>query len=473
MREQLELRLHPAEGGRSGAFEVRKETDRAPRHHSLQAAFQWSYDLLEPDAQRLLRSLSVFRGGFLADAAGAIADATPALLARLHSHSLLTGRPTADGGAIRFALLESLREFADALLTPEERFRLMDRHFACYLQRAEEMKPLYGTAETARALDCIEPETNNIRAALDLALSPTSAPVSEQVPSGMSALRLAAAMQWPWRLRGPLTEGRRYLTAILARPDAQEDTEARADALNALGSIALTQRDLEEARLRLTESLDLCRLLRYIPGSIAALSNLATTLMDGGDFDAARPLFEEALTLIRPTGHRGREAVVLNNLGNLAHWQRDLTAAEEYHTAALTIRREVSDTRGISLSQVGLGILAMERGDFPTAHTRLCEGLRLQHDLGDRSQIDSTLENIARAEEGSGNLERGITLRAAASAVRERFGIVSHPLRQENLDRERADLQTRLPTATFTHAWDRGTNLSLDDAVRFALGIRQ
>ena len=186
--------------------------------------------------------------------------------------------------------------------------------------------------------------------------------------------------------------------------------------------------------------------------------------------DAARPLFEEALILVRETGHRGREAVVLNNLGNLAHWQRDLTAAEEYHAAALEIRRETGDARGISLSLVGLGILAMERADFPAAHARLCEALRLQHELGDRSQLDSTLENIARAEEGRGDIARGVTLRAAAHALRERLGITSPPLRQENLDRETEQLRGQLPADSFIAAWDFGASLSLDDAVRFALG---
>jgi predicted ATPase len=464
MREQIERRREedPANGGRKESFPARRPGGREERHHSLHAAFQWSYALLPTEARRLLARLSVFRGGFTGDAVTSVCEIaeTAAMLSLLHGHSLITGRATADGAAVRFSLLESLREFAAALLERDEQTGLAARHAACFLRLAEEMRLLYGTPDTARALDRMEQEQDNVRAALDWAI---------QEEKGEMALRLAAALQWPWRLRGPLPEGRRYLSAILSLPDTQEETIYRADALNALGSIALTQRDMEEARLRYQESLVLCRRLGYTTGQIAALSNLATTFMDSGDCEAARPLFDEALTLVRQTGHKGREAIILYNLGNLAHWQRELEEAEWYHAAALAIRRELGDMRGVALSVVGLGILAMERRDFVHARDRLREGLRLQFELGDCSQIDAALENLARAEEGLERLERGVVLRAAAEALRSRLNIASSPLRQEALDSEAALLWDVLGEPCFTRAQARGAALDLDAAVAFAL----
>jgi predicted ATPase len=464
MREQIERRLEEkTPDGLGEAFPTRQPGGREARHHSLRAAFQWSYDLLLPEARRLLARLSVFRGGFTGETVTpicAVSDAA-ATLSQLHGHSLLTGRPTPDGASIRFSLLESLREFAAAQVQTDEQTELGARHASYFLHLAEEMRPLYGTPDTACALDRMEQEQDNIRAALDWAI--------QEQGQAETALRLAAALQWPWRLRGPLPEGRRYLSTILSLPDAQGETAFRADALNALGSIAITQRDMDEARLRYQESLELCRRLDYTQGRIAALSNLATTFMDSGEFDAARPLFEEALTLVRETGHKGREAIILYNLGNLAHWRRELDEAEGYHSAALAIRRELGDTRGMALSLVGLGILAMERRDFSIARIRLCEGLRLQHELGDRSQIDAALENVARAEEGMERWERGVILRAAAEALRSRLNIASSPLRQEVLDSEAALLQTTLGEKRFARAHQWGASLNLDDAVAFAL----
>jgi predicted ATPase/DNA-binding SARP family transcriptional activator len=83
----------------------------APRHRSLTASMQWSFDLLERDEQDALRCLSVFRGSFTVDGAAAVVD-RPApearrLLAALSERSLL------QRSAGMYSMLEPVRQFAN------------------------------------------------------------------------------------------------------------------------------------------------------------------------------------------------------------------------------------------------------------------------------------------------------------------------------------------------------------------------
>src|SRR5262249_41283824 len=106
-----------------------RRADKSSRHRSLWAAIAWSYDLLPLPLQRFFASLSVFRGGFDLEAAEAVAwsdgpplhhSTTPSLhlLTQLRERSLLLVEEA--GEAMRYRLIESLREFAEEQLTPDE-----------------------------------------------------------------------------------------------------------------------------------------------------------------------------------------------------------------------------------------------------------------------------------------------------------------------------------------------------------------
>ena len=82
----------------------------APCHQTMRAAVDWSYQLLEPDEQRLFRTLSVFAGGFDLAAAEAVWDAgVLGLLSALIDRSLVLAEP--DGTTMRYRLLEVLRQY--------------------------------------------------------------------------------------------------------------------------------------------------------------------------------------------------------------------------------------------------------------------------------------------------------------------------------------------------------------------------
>ncbi|GAA1881713.1 ATP-binding protein [Asanoa iriomotensis] len=87
--------------------------DAPERHHTLHAVIDWSWHLLEPAGQAAMRALSVFPGGFGADAARHVVGGDD-VLEQLVEQSLLT---VADSGSgTRFRMLETVREFSAARL---------------------------------------------------------------------------------------------------------------------------------------------------------------------------------------------------------------------------------------------------------------------------------------------------------------------------------------------------------------------
>jgi len=455
MRAQLE--------GRLDALPARRIETREGRHRSLGAAFQWCYDLLEPEPRRILAGLSVFRGGFDAEAVAAVCTATypESTLSRLHQYSLLTTRPLPNGTAIRFFLPESLRGFAGDLLTAEARETLARRHADYYLALLLAQQRMQGTPAALAAMDRVEQESDNLRAA---------AAWAGQAGETELALQLVSRQHWLWTVRGPFAEARRLLDDALALPGADAPTRARADALLALGSMAYYQGDHATEIAAYTEGLALNRALGNSSGVLSALCNLGASHMDHGEFDAARSLYTEALTVAATLGDRMRESTVLYNLGNLAHWQRDLVESESHHVAAWAIRQAMGDTRGIAISETALGSLALERAAFAEARVRFLTALPLQRDLGDRFRITHTLDQLARAEEGLDRLADGVRLRAAAEALRIALKTPLVPMARAITDQENAALRTQLGDAAYQAAWDSGAMLTWEEAVALALG---
>jgi predicted ATPase len=92
-----------------------------PRHQTLQALIDWSYDLLPEAEQKLLRRLAVFAGGWTLAAAEAVcardglqAEAIAELLGRLFDKSLVLVDQQAR--AVRYRLMETVRQYAQAKL---------------------------------------------------------------------------------------------------------------------------------------------------------------------------------------------------------------------------------------------------------------------------------------------------------------------------------------------------------------------
>ncbi|MFD1825653.1 ATP-binding protein [Mumia zhuanghuii] len=182
-----------------------------PRHRTLRAVVEWSWDLLDEDERRLAERLAVFPAGISVPAAAAIAgtDAASALdlLTALADKSLLT--PVADNlGEPRFRMLETLREYgADRLVERGVADGVRRDHLAYFRRLAHDLEPQLRRADQLDALAVLDDERGNLLTALAYAVD---------TGDGESAAWLTADLAWYFSLRGQHDEIAELAGRVLA-----------------------------------------------------------------------------------------------------------------------------------------------------------------------------------------------------------------------------------------------------------------
>lgn len=144
-----------------------------PRHKTLQAAIDWSYNLLSEPERILFRRLAVFAGSWTIQAVEGVCSDTWLgledildLLSQLVSKSLVVMEESESSGC-RYHLLETIHKYAyDKLFEAGEVERFRQRHFSFYLEAAERNEQELHSALQLRAFIWIAIEQPNLRAAL-------------------------------------------------------------------------------------------------------------------------------------------------------------------------------------------------------------------------------------------------------------------------------------------------------------------
>ncbi|HEX5809175.1 MAG TPA: BTAD domain-containing putative transcriptional regulator, partial [Anaerolineales bacterium] len=159
-----------------------------PRHQTLQALIDWSYDLLSEPERVLLRRLSVFAGGWTLEAAEQVVgneraergdiesivyDLQPGdvldLLTSLVNKSLILVEHKPEQGT-RYDMLETIRQYArQKVWQADEEELLRQRHLEYYIDLAEQAEPNLRSFDMVMWLDRLESERDNIRSALEWA----------------------------------------------------------------------------------------------------------------------------------------------------------------------------------------------------------------------------------------------------------------------------------------------------------------
>ena len=193
------------------------------RQQTLEASVDWSHDLLDEADRRIFRQLAVFAVGFTVDGARAVCagpddDDVLVRVGRLVDKSLVL--VDHDDGQARYRLLETIRQYAHHRLREAgEAAATRDRHLDHFLALAEDAEPeLVGPDQDAWVAR-LETEHDNLRVALDWALSS---------PDPQRGRRLAAALPRLWTLRGHAHEGiERLERAIALAPDDRTTLQGR------------------------------------------------------------------------------------------------------------------------------------------------------------------------------------------------------------------------------------------------------
>jgi predicted ATPase/DNA-binding SARP family transcriptional activator/DNA-binding CsgD family transcriptional regulator/Flp pilus assembly protein TadD len=371
------------------------------RHQTLQAALDWSYELIGEPEQALFRRLSVFAGGFALEAAESVGagggieeEDVLGLLTTLVEKSLVVAEESWERGA-RYRLLEPVRQYAQEKLRGSREVAVVwRRHAEFFLALAEEAEPELSGPRQAEWLDRLETEHDNFRAALSWALE-------REVGLGP---RMAGALCRFWHTRGYLSEGRRYLETV-AKSDVIP-VAVRAKALDGLGWIAEPQGDYERARVAYEESLRLYRSSNDERGAANALGDLGSLALDRGDYEQATSLLERSLTLHRKLGSKEEVVGVLDSLGVLASAKGDLEQSMAYFSEALALSRETGNVRRTATSLGNLGITMLVHGDPGQATELLEESRELFRDISDSSNVAISLMYSALAALAQGDHER-------------------------------------------------------------------
>jgi predicted ATPase/DNA-binding XRE family transcriptional regulator len=242
-----------------------------PRHQTLEAAIDWSYDLLSPAEQTLFRRLSVFVDGWTLEAAEAIcsdahikSESVLDLLTQLINKSLIILDETQF--RTRYHLLEPLRQYAkEKLVQSSESGRLRDRHLKYFLDLADTAEPHLIRPEQLEWFSLLDTEYDNLRFALEWALSQESA---------KPALNLCKDLWWFWEVRCYWLEGLNWVKRALAKPSRNDSKNEKSNRAKVLAVHA----DLEWA---LGNSKGI-----LAPAQLSLA--LASEVLDGRDINIAR-----------------------------------------------------------------------------------------------------------------------------------------------------------------------------------------
>ncbi len=360
--------------------------DLTARHQTLRAAIDWSYQLLTVEEQQALAHLSVFVGGWLADAALQVGEVTLPILKTLVNQSLLKVATQADGES-RFHLLETIRAFAfEQLQNQGEETLLHQRHAAYFLALAEATATHRAQIEKKHGLDRLESELDNLRAAYKWLL------LSEPA----DALRLAGALKEFWYVRGYFNEGRQWLGQALAGNSAP--TTARALALLAAGQLAQNQGDYAIALPLIEESIALYRQLDDKPGIAEALRECGWVVYNMHLPKRTIDLFEESLQISRGLDDKPQIANLLISVVYARGPQAmGYAQANTYLSESLALLREVGQMDGIVYALHTQGTVAIEFGQYATGITLLNEALALARKFDAKRDLATVLMGLGEA----------------------------------------------------------------------------
>ena len=406
-----------------------------PRHQTLRAVVEWSWDLLTEPERILARRLSVFAGGAALNSAEQVCGLPPDevldLLAALVDKSLVDAVQT--GGDVRYRMLETVRAYAAERLDEAGEVEVIRAaHAAHFHQLAATAEPLLRTADQLSWLARLDAEHDNLRAAIRWAVDAGQAG---------TAVGLGASLGWFWLLRGHHAEGAALLGEALAVPgEIPPATLAQAQAFQAAHALASgdTSAAMDSLEAALATSAGLDPLTSH--PAISVLQPVAAAIR--GDYAAARAILTARLDHADPW----TAAFVRAIRAQLADNEGDSSGVEEDLTESLRAYRAIGERWGQSTSLSTLAGVRGLSGDYAGAIDALTNALGLIANVGSGDDELQLLGHLAVARARAGDLagaEAALTeTRAVASRRGSRDGQVALHTSAGEVARRRGDLAT-------------------------------
>jgi non-specific serine/threonine protein kinase len=437
------------------------------RHQTLRAAIEWSYDLCSPQEQILWGRLSVFSGGFDLEAAEQIcADEDIAqedvfeLVTGLLDKSILAREE--HGSRVRYRLLETIRRYGQTHLTESGQEKpLRRRHRDYYHHLALRADAAVMSPQQTDWLLRLRLDLPNIRVALDFCLT--------EPGQAQAGLQIASALQYYWLFYGLLREARQWLTRAL-RLDPRP-TVIRSKALSAAAFILLLQGDTDAALSLRDEGNALARRLGDGRALAHATHVCGMAAWAEGDLHDAIPLLTEALERARTDGDDPTETFIdllfLAMTTALLGDARSAARSAETLAAAQSAGAEWS----IAWAKWALGLHHYVQGDNRRATGLIQDALRLHRTFSNQWGYAWCTEALSWTAATDEQYERaGRLLGATEASLRAIGGMGGFKLFAAAHQRCDAQLRNALGDDAYAAAVQRGTDVSLDQAIAYALG---
>jgi predicted ATPase/DNA-binding SARP family transcriptional activator len=366
-----------------------------PRHRTLRAVVDWSWDLLEPAEQALARRLAVFpAGATLAMAERVCADdllpparVLPALSGLVDKSIIAAGQATEGASSPRYRMLETVRAYGlERLAEAGEHDRIRDAFAAYYLNLAETTDSRLRGPGQGRWLRELAAEQDNLHAALRWAITRRDAEL---------ALLLVRALGYYWMLRGQPGEPEALACDVLGlqpRERSPRIAEARmVCALIAAGPSWEIQRVQPVLAAAVADFADLTG--GEPPANpVAAMGEPMLALADR-DPERALAVFDRYLTSPEPWV---RAAMPMMR-GSFGRMLGRIGRAESDFRESLASFRALGEAWGAASVLIQLAELAQLRGDYATAIEALQQAASYGQELGawgDLSYIDGMLAAV-------------------------------------------------------------------------------
>lgn len=444
---------------------------RPTRQQTLRATIGWSYDLLNSAQQAFFRRLGVFAGGANTEAITAVTtDLDPRsdvfdMLTDLVDVSLITINEDLDGGP-RVALLETIRAYArDQLLDHNELDNTSRTHAEHYLTLSQELTPLMFTAQRQAARTRFQTEQDNLREALNWALTPSEHTRNDEQRI-LIGLGLVDGLVTLWEPIGYPAQAWAWATTAIAQAGNNDSVELAA-VLRDFAHMLMVSREFDRAREYASAGVGVLRKLndtQRLPGAVCTLASLE---MESGHTDEANGLFEEAADLARRVGDTDAPSSrqLRRILGNFAlfeytrgEYQRSLDLAGE----VLELSRRAGDIFMVQGVRQNIACTLRLMGRVREAEQEMRGIIPQVVSFNEPYSVIGVAEDYGAILAELGDSRRALEMLGAADAMRGRLGIPQSPGQEEELAGPIAKTRRDLPVTEWDDAWETGRSTPIE-----------
>ena len=449
---------------RSADLLASNDPSSSDRHRSMHAVLDSTWRSMSARCRAALPRLSVFVGGFSGEAAGEVAETSSTTLESLTELSLIRRLPDNERGA-RYGMHELVRAYAVEMLHqqgPDVVDRVHARHLEYFLDLYERAHADADTPEEQRWLRETRRELANTGAALRWAHDHGRA---EQ------ALRMTAAVSGFWSASSASGRYRAEFDAALALPwDSASviQASARAEVLSAGGWAAMSHRDWESARRHFEEATALHRKLGNEVLYARGLSDVGWAIVHGPDPTFGPGYVRQALAICQHLADPLGIAWSTYDLGKALFAVGEDAEAERLVVDGLQQLTELGVSYGVYVGQVTLGHAYRRQARWAEAIEAYLGALREQQRFLHRTHGADVLAGLGTVALALNRLDCAARLFGACRTWGETHGNMSALNPSRDLDRPRAEAESRLGDAEWAWHYAVGRRLTTDEAMTMA-----